>query len=107
MLIADGVGVGKTIEAGLILRELQARREINSVLIICPNPLVVEKKWLNEMKRFEENFEHLEGKDLKYCIYEMDLDGAWPENKQRVIIPYSLFDEALLYGTSGKRNRQK
>ncbi|MGI9255705.1 MAG: hypothetical protein ACR2PY_02080, partial [Salinispira sp.] len=34
LLIADGVGVGKTIEAGLILRELQARREIRSVLII-------------------------------------------------------------------------
>ena len=34
LLIADGVGVGKTIEAGLVLRELQARREIKSVLII-------------------------------------------------------------------------
>jgi len=41
LLIADEVGVGKTIEAGLILRELQARRDINSVLIICPKPLVV------------------------------------------------------------------
>jgi len=38
LLIADSVGVGKTIEAALILRELQARREIRSVLIICPKP---------------------------------------------------------------------
>lgn len=38
LLIADGVGVGKTIEAGLILRELQARRNLDSVLIICPLP---------------------------------------------------------------------
>ena len=45
LLIADGVGVGKTIEAGLILRELQARRDIRSVLIICPRPLVTERKW--------------------------------------------------------------
>ena len=43
LLIADGVGVGKTIEAGLILRELQARRTLDSVLIICPRPLVSEK----------------------------------------------------------------
>jgi len=49
-LIADSVGVGKTIEAGLILKELQARRELQSVLIICPRPLVAEKKWLTEMK---------------------------------------------------------
>ena len=59
MLIADGVGVGKTIEAGLILRELQARRDIKSVLIICPRPLVTERKWQSEMKRFDERFTHL------------------------------------------------
>jgi ATP-dependent helicase HepA len=35
MLIADEVGVGKTIEAGLILKELQARRELKSVLVIA------------------------------------------------------------------------
>jgi hypothetical protein len=57
LLIADGVGVGKTIEAGLILRELQARQEVNSVMIICPRPLITEKKWWNEMKRFDQNFD--------------------------------------------------
>ncbi len=109
LLIADGVGVGKTIEAGLILRELQARRDIRSVLIICPRPLVTERKWMNEMKRFEERFTHLDGGALRYCINEMDLEGVWPEQHQRVIVPYSLFDEILLYGSvpDGRRKRKK
>ena len=109
LLIADGVGVGKTIEAGLILRELQARRDIRSVLIICPRPLVTERKWQNEMKRFEERFTHLDGGTLRYCINEMDLEGVWPEQHQKVIVPYSLFDEVLLYGSGpdGKRKRKK
>ncbi len=109
LLIADGVGVGKTIEAGLILRELQARRDVRSVLIICPRPLVTESKWLNEMKRFEERFTHLDGGTLRYCINEMDMEGVWPEQYQRVIVPYSLFDEVLLYGSgpNGKRKRKK
>ena len=109
LLIADGVGVGKTIEAGLILRELQARRDIRSVLIVCPRPLVTEKKWQSEMKRFEERFTHLDGATLRYCINEMDLDGVWPEQHQKSIVPYSQFDETLLYGTApkGKQKRKK
>ena len=107
LLIADGVGVGKTIEAGLILRELQARRDIKSVLIICPRPLVTEEKWKREMKRFDEDFQHLDGKLLRYCISEMHLDGEWPERYQKVIIPYSLLDKVLLYGPEGKRRRRR
>ncbi len=106
LLIADGVGVGKTIEAGLILRELQARRDIKSILIICPRPLVTERKWELEMKRFDERFTHLDGKTLRCCIKEMHLEGVWPEQYQRVILPYSLFDEALLYGSGGKAKRK-
>ena len=107
LLVADGVGVGKTIEAGLILRELQARRDIRSILIICPRPLVTERKWQIEMKRFDERFVHLDGPTLRHCISEMDLEGFWPGQHQRIIIPYSLFDEALLYGSDGRRKRQK
>ncbi|MEK7814072.1 MAG: helicase-related protein [Candidatus Desantisbacteria bacterium] len=109
LLIADGVGVGKTIEAGLILRELQARRDIRSVLIVCPRPLVTECKWINEMKRFEERFTHLDGGTLRYCINEMDMEGVWPEQHQKVIVPYSLFDKVLLCGSGqdGKRKRKK
>ncbi len=108
LLIADGVGVGKTIEAGLILRELQARRDIRSILIICPRPLVIERKWEIEMKRFEERFLHLDGRTLRFCLNEMDLEGVWPEQYHKVIIPYSLFDEALLYGTEpGSKRKSK
>ena len=106
LLIADSVGVGKTIEAGLILRELQARRDIKSILIICPRPLVTERKWDSEMKRFDERFTHLDGKNLRYCINEMDLDGTWPEQYQRVILPYSLFDKVLLHGSENTDRRK-
>ena len=39
LLIADDVGVGKTIEAGLIVKELQARQKLDSILVICPSRL--------------------------------------------------------------------
>ena len=107
LLIADSVGVGKTIEAGLILRELQARNSIESVLIICPKPLVAERKWELEMKRFDEQFSSLDGKGLRYCIHETDLEGEWPESHGKTIIPYSLLqDEALLQGKKGGRRPQ-
>ena len=105
LLIADGVGVGKTIEAGLILREIQARRDIQSILIICPRPLVTERKWQLEMKRFGERFTHLNGRELRYCINETHDEGVWPEQHMRTIIPYSLLNEGLLQGTNGKRNK--
>ena len=106
LLIADGVGVGKTIEAGLILRELQARREIKSILIICPRPLVTERKWELEMKRFDERFTHLDGRTLRYCINEMDSEGEWPDQHRKTILPYSLFDETLLHGPGPKGKKK-
>src|SRR5262249_18837799 len=43
LLIADDVGVGKTIEAGLILKELSTRQDLGRVLVLCPKSLTV--KW--------------------------------------------------------------
>lgn len=107
LLIADEVGVGKTIEAGLILKELQARRELRSILVICPKALVAERKWLEELKRFDEQFVHLDGDSLRYCIDETHLDGAWPAQYSRAILPYSLFDEAILMGADkGRRHKR-
>lgn len=99
ILVADSVGVGKTIEAGLILRELQARNEdFESVLIICPKPLVAEHKWRTEMKRFDESFTELDGAALREAINECDREGEWPIAMRKMILPYSLMTKELLNG---------
>src|SRR5690606_8563162 len=48
LLLADDVGLGKTIEAGLILTELILRRRIRRVLILCPASL--RTQWQQEMR---------------------------------------------------------
>lgn len=98
LLIADEVGVGKTIEAGLILKELSARADVSSVLILCPKPLVSERKWELEMRRFDEHFVPLDGRTLRHCINETHLEGQWPVQYQKAILPFSLIDADLLTG---------
>ncbi len=106
LLIADEVGVGKTIEAGLIIKELRARMDIRSILIICPKALVAERKWELEMKRFDEQFMPLDGKALRHCLNETNLDGEWPDMYAKAILPFSLFDSDLLFG-KGNKSRNK
>jgi ATP-dependent helicase HepA len=106
LLIADEVGVGKTIEAGLILKELRARMDISSVLVICPKALVAERKWQAEMKRFDESFTHLDGALLRHCLRESDLEGEWPEQYEKAILPFSLFDSDLVFGPESKKKRK-
>ncbi len=54
-LLADEVGLGKTIEAGLILRELKIRGLARRILIVAPTGLVLQ--WQSEMKtHFNETF---------------------------------------------------
>lgn len=61
LLIADEVGLGKTIEAGHILLELSARKELKNALIICPKMLHI--KWKTELKdKFNFNFKIFESK---------------------------------------------
>ncbi len=108
LLIADEVGVGKTIEAGLIIKELRARMEITSILVICPKSLVAERKWHMEMRRFDEHFIELDGTLLRHCLRETDLEGEWPAQYAKAILPFSLFDSDLIVGTSddGKKKNQ-
>ncbi len=64
ILIADEVGLGKTIEAGLILTEFEARRPLERVLIVCPSRL--REKWREELNRkFGQDFEIYDRKGLR------------------------------------------
>lgn len=63
LLIADEVGLGKTIEAGIILKELSSRAVCKRVLIIVPNAL--KTKWKDELQiRFDEYFDILSFRNI-------------------------------------------
>jgi len=71
LLLADEVGLGKTIEAGLILTEIRARQTIQRVLVVCPANLT--KKWRLELKkRFGEDFQILNNKQFLDFLKEYE-----------------------------------
>ena len=47
LLIADDVGLGKTIESGMVVLELMLRHRANRILVVCPSSLQI--KWRDEM----------------------------------------------------------
>ena len=55
-ILADEVGLGKTIEAGMIIRELKSRGLVSRILVVCPTGLVTQ--WASEMQeKFHEKFQ--------------------------------------------------
>jgi len=63
LLIADDVGMGKTIEAGLLLWPLLASRKVQRLLVLCPAKLVGQ--WQMRLKRMF---------DIRAAVYHSDLD---------------------------------
>lgn len=56
LFIADDVGLGKTIEAGLVLQELRLRQRVDWALVVCPAAICLQ--WRDELwRRFGLNFE--------------------------------------------------
>ncbi|MBI3319082.1 MAG: DEAD/DEAH box helicase, partial [Candidatus Omnitrophica bacterium] len=75
-LLADDAGAGKTIMAGLLVRELKLRGLAERILIVCPSNLTFQ--WERELKdKFDEKFKRIKGADLD--SYSMN---QWMENKQ-------------------------
>ena len=63
-LLADDAGAGKTIMAGLLVRELKLRGLVERVLVACPANLAFQ--WQREMKeKFDEQFLVLKGSDIR------------------------------------------
>lgn len=55
-ILADEVGLGKTIEAGMIIKELKTRGLVQRILVVCPAGLVTQ--WASEMQeKFHERFQ--------------------------------------------------
>lgn len=64
LLVADDVGLGKTIEAGLVIQEMVLRHRARRILVVCPAPLAL--KWRTEMAdRFGLDFTVLDAAALK------------------------------------------
>ncbi len=109
-LLADEVGLGKTIEAGLIMRELKLRGLVRRILIIVPRGLVLQ--WVDEMKfRFGEDFRLLLPEDIEMArrlfpggktLNSNSDEGALPhlgESTRPVTAgpanPFTLFDQVI------------
>jgi superfamily II DNA or RNA helicase len=73
ILIADEVGLGKTIETGYILQEERARSQITRILVVCPAALRL--KWQNELwNRFGERFEVLDARQAMRALTVNEVD---------------------------------
>jgi len=82
-LLADEVGLGKTIEAGLILRELKLRGLAKRTLVVAPKGLVTQ--WVAEMRtHFNEDFRLLIPSDFSAYRRIAKEDNIWQSHPQVV-----------------------
>jgi superfamily II DNA or RNA helicase len=82
-LLADEVGLGKTIEAGLILRELKLRGLVSRVLVVAPKGLVTQ--WVAEMRtHFNEDFRLLIPSDFSAYRHISQEENIWQTHPQVV-----------------------
>lgn len=74
LLLADDVGLGKTIEAGLIISELFSRRRARRVMVLCPASL--QNQWQEELRdKFHLNFEIVDRDKLFYLQRTLGVDS--------------------------------
>lgn len=82
-LLADEVGLGKTIEAGLVLRELKLRGRVKRILVVAPKGLV--RQWQAEMRlHFGEAFQFIEPSELAAFRQWRSGDAGEEENLWRM-----------------------
>jgi superfamily II DNA or RNA helicase len=87
LMLADAVGLGKTIQAGMILRELILRRRIRRVLILCPASL--RTQWREEMdEKFSLSFDVVDRPHALRLQRDLGLDANPWRVHEHVIASY-------------------
>ena len=87
LLLADDVGLGKTIEAGLIVSELLNRRRIGRILILTPASL--RDQWQDEMQeKFSLQFEVVDHENTQKLRKEVGIDANPWRVHDRIIASY-------------------
>lgn len=87
LLIADEVGLGKTIEAGLIWTELRARHDMRRLLVVCP--AMLREKWRFELtSRFGLDAHIVNAEDLRQALErDEQRERAWIVSYQGIRVP--------------------
>ena len=87
LMIADDVGLGKTIEAGLILVELLLRRRIRRVLVLTPAAL--REQWKEELwEKFSLSFNVIDRRATEKLRRELGMDANPWRSSSRIIASY-------------------
>ncbi|MCX5747964.1 MAG: DISARM system SNF2-like helicase DrmD [Proteobacteria bacterium] len=87
LMLADAVGLGKTVQAGMVLRELMLRRRIRRVLVLCPASL--RTQWREEMdEKFSLSFDVVDRPHTLRLQRELGLDANPWRVHERIIASY-------------------
>ncbi|MFX1298690.1 MAG: DEAD/DEAH box helicase, partial [Promethearchaeota archaeon] len=99
IILADEVGLGKTIEAGIYIKEMMARDLAERILIIVPASLV--KQWQFEMQnKFNINFTVYDGKKIK----ELKRKGSYRHSE--ILQNPFYYDNLIICSLQFARNRK-
>jgi ERCC4-related helicase len=112
LLIADDVGLGKTIEAGLLMQEMLTRQRIRRVMILCPASL--QKQWQEEMQeKFQLHFEIIDRQSIQQLRREYGMHiNPWTSHPRLITSmdflkreqPLRLFQQSLQHQDSPLRD---
>lgn len=93
LFIADDVGLGKTIEAGLIARELLLRKKVREIFVSCPPSMLLQ--WKEELEaRFGLTFEILDKDYMKRVRRERGFSvNPWSTHTRFLVSHRLLIDE--------------
>ena len=87
LLIADDVGLGKTIEAGLVLTELLLRRRIRRVLVLTPASL--RRQWREELwDKFSLRFEVVDRQETERLRRRLGMDANPWRSSSRIVASF-------------------